>query len=128
MKNLPFELIEKAKQANNAEELLTIAGENHVDLTEKDAAAYFTQLNPKSGELSDNELDNVAGGGCSGESKDAHVRLAGGTCPYCGAANPSGYYGRRGGNLGFTYFIKNLDCCGNTMTLSPGDPEKLTDF
>ncbi len=126
MKNLPFELVEKAKQANNAEELLTIARENNVDLTKEEASSYFTQLHPATGELSDDELDSVSGGGCSEESKEAHVRLNGGTCPYCGAANPSGYCSRRAGHLGFTYFIKNLDCCGNTMTLSSGDPEKLT--
>ena len=32
--------------------------------TEEEAKAYFEQLHPKTGELSDDELDNVAGGGC----------------------------------------------------------------
>ena len=58
------ELIAKAKQAKNPEELLALAKENGVELTEESAKAYFNQLNPKTGELSDDELDNVAGGGC----------------------------------------------------------------
>ena len=58
------ELIEKAKSAKTPEELMALAKENGVELTEESAAAYFDRLNPKTGELSDSELDNVAGGGC----------------------------------------------------------------
>lgn len=70
--NINAELIEKAKQARSAEELLSAAKANGIDLTEDAARAYFEQLN-KSGGLSDDELSNVAGGGC-------------GTCecPFCG--------------------------------------------
>lgn len=57
------ELIEKARQAKSAEELIARTKENGFELTEDEAKAYFEQLN-KSGELSDDELDNVAGGGC----------------------------------------------------------------
>ena len=58
------ELIAKAKHAKNPEELLALAKENGVELTEESAKSYFNQLNPKTGELADDELDNVAGGGC----------------------------------------------------------------
>lgn len=58
------ELILKAKEAKSAEELIVLAKENGFELTEEDAKIYFDQLSPKSGELSDDELDNVAGGGC----------------------------------------------------------------
>ena len=58
------ELIAKAKQAKNPEELLALAKENGVELTEESAKSYFNQLNPQTGELADDELDNVAGGGC----------------------------------------------------------------
>ena len=58
------ELIEKAKEAKNPDELMSLAKENGVELTEESAKAYFNQLNPKTGELADDELDNVAGGGC----------------------------------------------------------------
>lgn len=59
--NINAELIEKAKQAKSAEELLTLARENDIDISEEDAQACFEELN-KSGELSDDELDDVAGG------------------------------------------------------------------
>ena len=65
MENLYQELIEKAKQAKSVEELLALAKENGMEITEDEAKAYYAQLSPKSGELSDEELDNVAGGGCS---------------------------------------------------------------
>ena len=58
------EMIAKAKEANSVEELITLAKENGVELTEEDAKMYFEQLNAKKGELSDDELDAVAGGGC----------------------------------------------------------------
>ena len=57
------ELLEKAKQAKSTEELLTLAKENGVELNKEEAQAYFDQFN-KTGELSDDELDNVSGGGC----------------------------------------------------------------
>lgn len=57
------ELIGKAKQAKSAEALLALAKENGVELSEQEANEYFTKLG-KSGELSDDELDNVSGGGC----------------------------------------------------------------
>ena len=58
------ELIQKAKDTKSAQELIALAKENGVELTEESAMAYFAQLH-KSGELSDEELGNVAGGGCS---------------------------------------------------------------
>ena len=58
------ELIAKAKEAKSPEELMALAKENGMELTEEAASTYFNQLNPKMGELADDELDNVAGGGC----------------------------------------------------------------
>lgn len=58
------ELIAKAKQTKSPEELMALAKKNGIKLTEESAQAYFNQLNPKMGELADDELDNVAGGGC----------------------------------------------------------------
>ena len=80
MRNLTPEMIEKAKTAKSAEELLELAKANGVEMTADEAAAYFAQLTPKSGELDDNDLDNVAGGangGCN-NSEDRQ-------CPDCGA-------------------------------------------
>ena len=62
-------LILKAKEAKSVEELIAIAKENNVELTEEDAKKYFEQLNAKKGELPDDELDCVAGGGCLAEEE-----------------------------------------------------------
>ena len=62
-------LILKAKEAKSVEELIALAKENGVELNEDDAKMYFEQLNAKKGELSDDELDAVAGGGCLGEEE-----------------------------------------------------------
>ena len=72
MKSFTSEMIEKAKTAKSAEELLEIAKANGVEMTEDEAATYFAQLNPTSGELSDDDLNNVAGGasGCSEEDDE----------------------------------------------------------
>ena len=85
------ELIEKAKAAKSAEDILAIAKENGIALGEDEAKEYFDRLNT-SGELSDEELDSVAGG-CGALTP----------CPNCGR-----YLGMRDGkyycrNCGFTY-------------------------
>ena len=102
MKNLTPELIAKAKAAKSAEELLALAKENNVEMTEEQAKIYFEQLNAN-GAVSDDELGAVAGGSflgmsCSGEednkanaySKEklillgAEFRFKNGTkCPKC---------------------------------------------
>ena len=63
--NLTSEIMEKAKQAKSAEELLVLAKENGMEMTDEQAKAYFAQLHPASGEIADDELENVAGGGCA---------------------------------------------------------------
>ena len=88
MKNFNAEMIEKAKVAKSVEELLEIAKANGVEMTAEEAATYFAQLNPKSGELDDDALDGVAGG-CGGSGEiyvpDGTIRVTSGqTCPKCG--------------------------------------------
>ena len=78
------EIIEKVKTAKSAEELLEMAKSENVELTEEEAAKVFEELN-KSGELSDEELDNAAGGGCgdsnkSGDTPKYSVGQRGCTC------------------------------------------------
>ena len=75
--NISKELLEKAKTAKTAEELLAMAKAENIELTVEQAAKAFAELN-KTGELSDEELDNVSGG-CgrdyepSGETPKFHV-------------------------------------------------------
>ena len=64
--NISKELIEKAKTAKSAEELLEMAKAEKIELTEEEATKAFAELN-KTGELSDEELDNVSGG-CKGRT------------------------------------------------------------
>ena len=55
------EQILKAKAAKSVEELLALAKENGVELTEDEAKKYFAEWHDE-GELSDDELANVSGG------------------------------------------------------------------
>ena len=60
------EMIEKAKTAKTAEELLAMAKAEGFELPEGEAKTVFSKLN-KTGELSDEELNNVSGGCGSGD-------------------------------------------------------------
>lgn len=67
------EQIKKARTAKNAEELLTFAKEDGVELTGDEARKRFA-------ELSDNELDNVSGG-CGEPEKPIYTAMI---CDNCG--------------------------------------------
>ena len=60
------ELIEKPKTAKSAEELLAMSKAEGFELPEGEAKTVFSKLN-KTGELSDEELNNVSGGCGSGD-------------------------------------------------------------
>ena len=55
------EFIAKLKEAKSADEILVLAKESGVELDEEKAKELFRQLNA-TGELSDDDLDKVAGG------------------------------------------------------------------
>ena len=71
--NFTPEQLAKAKAAKSAEELLALAKENGVELTEEEAKKYFAEWH-KEGELSDNELDNVSGG-CGDDVPDPKYNI-----------------------------------------------------
>lgn len=81
MKKFSDELIEKAKQAQNADELLALLKANGMPIGNEEAEKLFTRLNPKQGELSDDELDNVSGGGC-GQSNNVKPVNMSDSCPH----------------------------------------------
>lgn len=56
------ELIKQAVQCKNQEELLALAERNGLVLGEEGAKKLFELMNQKPGQLSDEELDSVAGG------------------------------------------------------------------
>ena len=68
--NISKELLEKAKTAKSEEELLKMAKAENIELTAEQAAKAFAELN-KTGELSDEELDNVVGG-CGKSPRDGN--------------------------------------------------------
>ncbi len=118
MKNLTPEMIEKAKKAKSAEELLELAKAGGVEMTADEAATYFAQLGTKSGELYDDDLDAVAGGACDiyiGTIEDkANANAAGMACPKCSTV---GDWERIGTGL---HSEQSYRCrtCGQEMYLS----------
>ena len=75
------ELLAKAKEAKTPEELIALAKENGIEMTAEEAQKIFAQLHSQSGELADEELDNVSGGGCY--AKDGYLMTTAGY--RCGA-------------------------------------------
>ncbi len=95
------EMNEKARQAKSVEELMALAKENEVELTEESAKAYFDLLHPQNSEVSDDELDNVAGGTCYEDGRPVvtiYNRCERWTCESCHRPlNPDydSFYGER---------------------------------
>lgn len=83
------ELIAKAKKTKTTEELWAIAKENGAEMSKESAKAYFELLHPKSGEISDDELNNVSGG-CNTEDGRKIVTVCHGCgkwkCKSCGGS------------------------------------------
>ena len=75
MRDFTEEMIEQAKAAKSAEELIEIAKASGVEMNSDEAATYFAQLGPTSGELSDDDLDNVAGGGCGDSAPEGMKKI-----------------------------------------------------
>ena len=63
----------KAKAAKSAEELLALAKENGMEMTEEESAKYFTEWH-KEGELSDDELSRVSAAGEETLSSENNVK------------------------------------------------------
>lgn len=85
------EMIEKAKSASSAEELMHMAAEEGIALTAEEAKQYFDFLH-SSGALSDEELENVAGG--KGNDGPKPKYKAGRRINFCGLGGTieSSYY------------------------------------
>ena len=70
--NFSNELIEKAKTASSAAELLEMAKDNGIELSAAEAETFFSFLKDN-GRLSDEELNQVAGG--KGDKPDPKYRI-----------------------------------------------------
>ncbi len=92
MKKYDSEIISKAKEAKSAEELITLAKENGIEITQEEAQAYFDKRG-KAGEISDDELDHVTGAGVSMcGTKDVHNKFdscGDFVCVRCGGTDPN---------------------------------------
>lgn len=76
------DFIQKAQYAKNAEELFKMAKDGGMPMDSEGAAKLFARLSYGQGELSDDELANVSGGGCGGgEARESEKGLK---CPSCG--------------------------------------------
>lgn len=58
------ELLRKAKEAEDEKELIEMAEKEGIGLTEEAASSLFKRLHSPEGELPDDELGDIAGGGC----------------------------------------------------------------
>lgn len=88
METLTSEMIEKARSAKSAEELLALAKEAGMeDFTAESAEEYFKLLHPTTGEVADDELENVTGGGCYNKDELVVTKLTHAcseySCRYC---------------------------------------------
>ena len=110
------ELLQKANTARTPEELQALAKENGMDITPEQAREYFDRL-PQTGELADDELDNVSGGCAAGNPKrpprpanyccDLFSRKRSGeagcgTCKYADSAGKNKYYCTHSSNFDYS--------------------------
>ena len=110
------ELIEQAKKAESVEVLLALAEEKKVDLPLERAQKLFNEWHtPK--ELSDDELDNVAGG-CGGSARK---------CPHCQSedvccngvvSSEKGCYG----DVWIDTYSYSCNSCGGEFKVKVEDP------
>lgn len=60
-KSITKEFLKKAREAKTPEELMELAKTEKIELSQEDAKVYFEKLSNLD-ELSDDELDDIAGG------------------------------------------------------------------
>ena len=66
-KDITKEMLAKAVQCRNADELIALAKTRGMEMTREEAEAYMAELNDF--ELDADTLQNVAGGGCYSDCK-----------------------------------------------------------
>ena len=97
------ELMDAFRKAESAEEIVEIARENGVEASAEDAKVAYAAFHGAGEAIADEELDNVAGGGCGGGRRQN-------TCPSCGEAAPDVIDQRTMMDAGGTYAIVTYRC------------------
>lgn len=116
-------LLEKAKKAEKKEELMALAKENSIYLTDKEAEDYLESFKSslKQGELEDDELDDVSGGGCKttvGGKK--YVVVSSGVKCFTGfyeEVDSVNYGYRKSGGNALWFLNSSSGCCGRCRYL-----------
>ena len=115
IKDLTPEQIEQFKTAESAEELKTVAAEQGIAVTDEEIAFVWKALKEQDiNELSENELENVAGG--CGKSGPQEYETKGFWAPICdGRFNPE-----------IRMPSRHNKCCGNCKHFYPyeGRPQE----
>jgi predicted ribosomally synthesized peptide with nif11-like leader len=75
IKKVTSEQIGKVKNCKTAEEILAVAKAESIEITTEQAEEILKMLFPPNGEISDEDLDHVAGG--------HHIVPEDATCPHC---------------------------------------------
>lgn len=124
MEKFTPEMLEKCKEAiiaaKSAEEILALAKKNGIEMTAEKAEELYDRHH-KSGEMSDDELDGVAGGGCGHNKKESfpigcRVRYAS-PCEKCGGVTGTVIETTTPGMWDRDYIETKCDCGENKINL-----------
>lgn len=111
------EIIGKGKTANTVEELKELAKQDEWDITDEEANAYFEEVQKyktqSTGELSDDELDDVSGGGCYKGKRLVVTTMHSCMEWSCKCGNPSNMTPAELVNLGRCPKCRRGKTCGN---------------
>ncbi len=116
-------LLEKARKAKSKEDLMTLAKENSITLSDEEAENYLgsLKLSLKQGELEDDELDDVSGGCNTTVNGKKYVVVSSGVKCFTGFYEEvqsvrNGYTSTSGGNA-LWFLNSSSGCCGRCVNL-----------
>ncbi len=111
------EVIMKGKEANTVEELKEMAVKENWNISDEEANAYYEELQKyktqSTGELSDDELDDVSGGGCYKGKRLVVTTMHSCMEWSCKCGNPSNMTPAELVNLGRCPKCRRGKTCGN---------------
>ena len=107
------ELLAKAKEAKDEKELYEMAKKEGIDLTEDSVKSLYKRLHSE-GELSDDDLDSVSGGGCQTKINNHNFTVVSSACNcFTGKYREAGYNERnRYDNEGYRGYWRTFSSPG----------------